>query len=134
LNGVDTLYWENLPGLQNAAEIFAARSDDEARTIATRLGITHIVFFTWETFEPALVLLKRGLPPDSPIPTDAFYARLLKSPVPPPWLQAVPFRLPKHPALADQQVRIWKVVPDQTPATAIARSVNFYLELGQLEA
>jgi hypothetical protein len=134
VDGVDTLYWENLPGLRAAAQIFAARSDEEAQALAARLKLTHIVCISWETFEPAMVLLERGLPADSTLPTDAFYARLLQSPVPPLWLQAVPFKLPKHPALDESHVRIWKVVPPQSPATALARATNFYLELGQLDA
>lgn len=134
VQGIDTLYWENLPGLRNAADLFAARSDEEARALAARLGVTHIVFFTWEVFEPALVLLQRDLPPDAPVPTDAFYARLLKSPVPPLWLQPVPFKLPKHPALEGEKIWIWQVVPEQAPATALARATNYFLELGQLEA
>lgn len=133
VTGVDTLYWENLTGLKRAAELFAAPTPEAAREIAGRLGLTHIVFLSWGAFEPTLVRLQRGLPEDAPLPADTFAARLLGSPVPPPWLRAVPFKLPKHPALAGEQVRIWEITPEQTPAAAVARAADYYLELGMLD-
>lgn len=133
VTGVDTLYWENLTGLKRAAELFAASTPGAAREIAGRLGLTHIVFLSWGAFESTLVRLQRGLPEDAPLPADTFAAHLLGSPVPPPWLRAVPFKLPRHPALEGEQVRIWEITPEQTPATAVARAANHYLELGMLD-
>jgi hypothetical protein len=133
ITGVDTLYWENLAGLKRAAELFAAPTPEAAREIAARLGVTHIVFQSWGAFETTLVRLQRGLPEEAPLPADTFAARLLAAPVPPAWLRAVPFKLPKHPALEGEQVRIWEITPEQTPAAAAARAANYYLELGQLD-
>jgi len=133
VTGVDTLYWENLTGLKRAAELFAAPTPEAAREIAGRLGLTHVVFLSWSAFEATLVRLHRGLPEDAPLPADTFAAQLLGAPVPPPWLRAVPFKLPKHPALEGEMVRIWEITPGQTPATAVARSANYYLELGLLD-
>jgi len=133
LAGVATLYWENAAGLKHAAELYAAPSAEAARAIATRLGLTHIVFFSWDSFEGTFALLGRGLPADAPLPEDTFAARLLHAPVPPPWLRLVPFKLPAHPTLAGEEVRIWEVVPEQAPATALARAANHYLELGRPE-
>ena len=99
VTGVDTLYWENLAGLKRAAELFAAPTPEAAREIAGRLGITHIAFLSWGAFEGTLVRLQRGLPEDAPLPADTFVARLFGAPVPPSWLRAVPFKLPKHPAV-----------------------------------
>ncbi len=131
--GVATLYWENAAGLRNAAEFYAAPTAEAARAIATRLGVTHIVFISWGSFEPTYALLARGLPADAPLPADTFAAQLLHAPVPPPWLRLVPFKLPAHPSLAGEEVRIWEVVPEQTPAAALARAANYYLELGRRE-
>jgi hypothetical protein len=133
VTGVGTLYWENIAGMKHAAELFAAPTPAAAREIAARLGLTHFVFISWGAFEPTLVRLQRGLPEDAPLPADTFAAQLLGSPVPPPWLRAVPFKLPKHPALEGEQVRIWEIIPEQTPATALARAANYYLELGRKE-
>lgn len=133
VTGVDTLYWENLAGLKRAAEFFAAPTPEAAREIAGRLGITHVVFLSWGAFESTLVRLQRGLPEAAPLPADTLAAGLLGSPVPPAWLRAVPFKLPKHPALAGEQVRIWEVTPEQPPGAAAARAANYYLELGLLD-
>lgn len=131
VTGVGTLYWENLTGLRQVAEFFASPNPAEAKAAAARLGLTHIVLVSWGAFEPTLVRLQRGLAESDPLPADTLAAQLPRSPVPPPWLRAVPFKLPRHPALAEAQVLIWEVVPDQTPAAALAAAANFYLELGR---
>lgn len=131
LSGVGTLYWENAAGLRNAAALFGAQSSGEARAVAERLGVTHIVFFSWEPFEPALARLHLGLAEDAPLPADTFATRLLSSPVPPPWLSPIPLKLPDHPSLAGSQMRLWEVTAPQQPATAIARAASYFLELGR---
>ena len=131
--GVGTLYWENVTGLKNASELFAAQSSDAAREIAMRLGLTHIVFFSWEPFESTLARLHLGLREDETLPADTFATRLLSSPVPPPWLRAIPLKLPEHPTLAGSQMRVWEITPPQPPPTALARAANCFLELGRLE-
>ena len=133
LTGVATLYWENAAGLRNAAAFYGASSSGGAQAIATRLGVTHIVYTSWGTFEGTFARLDRDLSADAPVPADSFAAQLLGSPVPPPWLRLVPFKLPTHPSLAGEEVRIWEVVPAQEPGAALARAANYYLELGRLE-
>lgn len=133
LAGVATLYWENADGLRHAAALYGSASADAAHEMVTRLGVTHLVFFSWDAFEGPFAQLERGLPAEAPVPTDSFAAQLLGSPVPPPWLRLVPFKLPAHPSLAGEAVRIWEVVPEQTPATALARAANYYLELGRAD-
>jgi hypothetical protein len=130
-SGLGTLYWENVEGLKHAAELFAAPSSEEAEALVRRLGVTHIVFFTWDPFEVALAKLARGLPSDAPIPQDSFVVKLLGARIPPPWLRALPFSLPEHTALAGEQIRLWEVTPDQTPAEAAAHAANYYLETGK---
>jgi hypothetical protein len=132
LAGLGTLYWENAEGLKNAAALFEAHSADAAHALVQRLGVTHIVFFSWDAFEFAMVKLARGLPPQSPIPSDSFMASLLAAAVPPPWLRPVPFDLPGHPALEGQQVRIWEVTPEQSAPAVVAHAANYYLETGKL--
>lgn len=131
VSGLGTLYWENAEGLKHAAALFAASSTDAAHELVRRFGVTHIVFFSWDPFEVALTKLFRGVPVDAPIPPDTFIVKLLGSPVPPPWLRAIPFILPNHTALEGQQIRIWEVTPDQTPAEAAAHAANYYLETGK---
>jgi hypothetical protein len=131
--GIDTLYWENAEGLKHAAELFAAPSPEAAREMVRRLGVTHIVFFSWDPFEFTLAELFRGTPPGAPILTDTFMGRLLSSTIPPAWLRSVPFTLPDHPALKGEQIRIWEVMPDQAPPEAAAQAANYYLEMGKLD-
>ncbi len=133
LSGLGTLYWENASGLKNAAALFAAPTAEAAQAIARRLGVTHVVFFSWDAFEFALVKLARGQPPESPLPTDSFIAKLLAEPMPPPWLQPLSFVLPEHTALEGQQIRIWEVTPDQTAPETAVHAANYYLEMGKPE-
>jgi hypothetical protein len=130
LDGLATLYWENAEGLKNAAQLFGAASPEAAQALVQRLGVTHIVLLSWDAFEVTLAKMDRALPESAPLPADLFVANLLKSPVPPPWLRAIPFKLPNHPSLVGAQVRIWEVVPTQSPAAAVAHAANYYLELG----
>lgn len=134
LTGLGTLYWENAAGLKKAAALFSAPSPEAARALVQRLGITHIALFSWDAFEVMQAKLYRGLPVSAPIPPDLFIVQLLTARTPPPWLRALPFHLPKHPALAGDQVRLWEVVPEQSPIQATVKATNYYLELGQIEA
>lgn len=129
VSGLGTLYWENATGLKDIADFFAARTPEVAREIARRLGVTHIVFFSWDAYEVALAKLRRGLSDEAPIPKDLFVAELLGAPVPPAWLRAVAFKLPNHPSLAGQQIRVWEVVPEQSPAEVWAHAANYQLEM-----
>jgi hypothetical protein len=133
VKGLGTLYWENAEGLKNASALFAASSPEAAEALARKLGVTHIVLYSWDAFDIVQAKLYRGLSESTPIPADLFVANLLAAPVPPPWLRAIPFKLPAHPELEGQQVRIWEVVPSQTAAQAAAHAAGYYLELGRPE-
>ncbi len=130
LTGVGTLYWENAGGLKDAAALYAAPTDEAARAVVRRCGITHIVVVSWDGFEGVYTRLARGLEVTAPIPPDAFIVRLLTAAVPPAWLRLIPFRLPRHPALDGQQVRIYEVTADQPPAEALVQAAGYYLEMG----
>ncbi len=132
LRGVGTLYWENLAGLKSAAELYAAPTDEQARAVVQRCGITHLIVVSWDGFEGVYARLARGVPADQPIPRDAFIVRLLSAPVPPSWLQLVPFTLPGLPVFAGQQVRIYEVVPDLSPAMAAVRKADFLLHVDRV--
>jgi hypothetical protein len=131
LVGLGTLYWENAAGLKNAAALFAAPSAEAAHELVRRLGVTHLVFFSWDPFEFAMVKLARGAGRDSALPTDSFIARLLSAAVPPPWLRAVPFQLPANATLEGDKIRIWEVTDDQSPPEMAAQAANYYLETGR---
>ncbi len=131
LTGVGTLYWENAQGLKRSAALYGARSVEAARQIVREAGITHFVFLSWEGFEVAYAKLHRGLPGSAPLPPDAFVARALGGSV--PWLRALPFRLPDHPSLEGDRVRIWEVTEEMTPAEQVIAAAGYALEMGMPE-
>ncbi|NDG73391.1 MAG: hypothetical protein EBY32_19215, partial [Proteobacteria bacterium] len=47
---IGTLYWENVEGLDTAAHILNAQSDEEALAMIKQRGITHVALMTWENF------------------------------------------------------------------------------------
>lgn len=134
VRGVGTLYWENNAGLHAAARLYGARDEATARALARDNLITHLVVVTWDGFEGIYTRLIRKLPAEAPIPDDAFIAQLLRAPVPPPWLRAVPFPLPPHPALRGAQIRIYEVVAEQSAAEAVVHAADAALELNDAAA
>lgn len=130
-HGLGTLYWENLVGLQRLAAFYAATTEEEAWRLAREAGLTHVIFLSWDAFEVPLIHLHRGKAGATDIPSDAFFVRLLQSPVPPAWLRAVPFPLPAHPSLKGAEIRIWQVVEPRSPARALSGAIHAYLESGR---
>ncbi len=107
--GVGTLYWENLEGLKSAAAIYDARDAEQAKVLIDRQGITHLIFFSWETFAHEYALVARGQRLDvrdpQAAPRNAFIVQLLEGGSVPSWLRVVPYPLPDVPLLA--QMRVW---------------------------
>lgn len=132
--GLGTLYWENAEGLKRLARFYAAETPEEAHSLATEAGLTHIVFVSWDAFEVPLIRLHRGLPQAQDLPADSFFVQLLSAPVPPSWLRPLPFALPDHPALRGSDVRVWEVVPPMdSPGAAAAAAIQAYLESGRAD-
>lgn len=128
LSGVGTLYWENAEGLKRSAALYGASSLEAAHQIVRDAGISHFVFLSWEGFEVAYAKLDRGLPGSAPLPQDAFVARALRGSV--PWLRALPFQLPDHPALEGDRVLIWEVTDEMTPVEQAVAAAGYALEMG----
>ena len=134
LTGVGTFYWENAPGLEKLAAFYGAASAVAAHDVARAVNLTHIVFVSWSPTELELAKLHRGIAdPSAATPEDAFIARLLSGAVPPPWLRAVAFPLPDHPALQGAHVRIWEVTPPMELPDAVVRATAFQLDLKAID-
>jgi hypothetical protein len=88
VNGIGTLYWENLLGLKATAGIYAAQTDTEAKELCTKHQATHLLIFKADSFALEYTRLHRGLPLTSQ-PYDA-------GGTPPNWLK--PLRYPPPPA------------------------------------
>lgn len=133
--GLGTLYWENLPGLRAAVALGGADSDEAAREVARRHGVTHLVVMPDRPFAEESARLARNLRRDVAVPGYTFLRHLLIAPEPPGWLRQLPYPLP---ATASREgmapVRVFEVVPEQSVAEATLRSAQFWLAAGDLAA
>jgi hypothetical protein len=131
--GLGTLYWENIEGLEHAAEIFSAPSVAEAHALVRKFGVTHIVLLSWDDAAEGLVRFYRGVSPAQPAPTDTFL-QFLRSGGLPPWLRRLPYRMPEIKPLAGQFALVLEVVPEQSPAAEMAHLLDYCLETGRMSS
>jgi hypothetical protein len=107
-----TLYWENMPGLKRAAEIFAATDEREAKRLILAAGVTHIVVPSWSNFGAAyadLLAKARGQEKAPPSYLDG----VLKSEDFPAWLRPFAYPISSATGIDSQSVRIIAVLPAQ---------------------
>ncbi|MCX6971647.1 MAG: hypothetical protein NTV93_16025 [Verrucomicrobia bacterium] len=128
-----TLYWENLPGLERAARIFAATSPDEAKQLLLKAGITHIVIASWDDFGEAYVRLLKMSGKVPPTAAKPFLADLIEGNECPDWLRPLFYPIPTVFGLGDQKVRIFAVLPDQSPHDALLNTGIYFLEAGDYD-
>jgi tetratricopeptide (TPR) repeat protein len=106
-----TLYWENSEGLEAAAHILSARTDEEARSLVSARGITHIASISFDNFLDEYLALARPGAVDS---TQTFGYRLLHARVAPRWLRPIPFSPRATSIISGLVARLFQVVPDQS--------------------
>ncbi|MEO8205111.1 MAG: hypothetical protein ABI615_02950, partial [Chthoniobacterales bacterium] len=94
MKGLGTLYWENLDGLKNAAHIYAARNDEEAKQLLRAQHVSFLVILSCEPFVWEYPILIRGLPSNAK-PRDTFAARLADGVKLPAWATDIPIRAPE---------------------------------------
>jgi hypothetical protein len=131
VQGVGTFYWENLHGLRATADLFAAKTEEEAYRIVRERGITHIVMVSWDDFLTEYIRLVRGIPKGEAVPDNAIFLQLIKTKILPPWLRLAPYRFPADKTLEDQLVFVFEVVPPQPPEAPLANLANFLLDVGE---
>lgn len=130
---VGTLYWENRPGLEAAADIYAATNEAEFKELLQKRGITHLVLFSWDSFAQSYVRLHRGLGKSAEA-RDGCLASYLEGTRPQPiWLRPLYYPIPKSYGLKDAWVRIYQVVPDQTPAQWHLHVGMYQVDAGRLD-
>ncbi len=111
-----TLYWENRAGLRASADIYSTSSEKEALALLMKHRITHMVFFSWDSFGQRYVRLLRGLGRDEEV-KNGFVAGLLEGTREQPlWLRPIYFPLNQKLNGEALWARIYEVVPDQTPS------------------
>jgi tetratricopeptide (TPR) repeat protein len=117
-----TLYWENAAGLKGAAEIFAAKDENEAARLIRARRVTHIAIISEENFiqqyyqlmhpEQTGVALEGGI-------RSCFGFRLFYQKVVPQWLQTIPYAIPPDLKSLNLTVMLFKVNFEQTLPEAI---------------
>lgn len=127
-----SLYWENLAGLEAAAAIFSARTDEEAQRLLAARGVTHIALLSADNFLESYLLLARPNIARDEIKS-TFGARLLASDSAPVWLRELPFR-PRFPTRDPaNRALLFEIVPSQTPFDALWAAGTAEIARGESE-
>lgn len=134
LRGLGTFYWENTTGFKHAAAIFSASTPAKARALLRRYEVSYLVLLSWDPFTDSFVRFYRDLPPNAPMPRQAFVPNLLAGQGVPPWLRLIPYPLPRNPALKGQSVLVFEVVPPQSPEAVDVHMADYLVEMNRLEA
>jgi hypothetical protein len=127
-----SLYWENLAGLEAAAAIFSAGTDEAAQRLIAARGVTHIAVVSADNFLESYLLLARPNALAEDIKS-TFGARLLATDSVPAWLRELPFRARfPTPDPANRAV-LFEVVPNQTPFDALWAAAVAEIARGESE-
>lgn len=118
--------WESYPGQVAASRILSASEASEAEAVLQSLGLTHVILPSWDPVLPLLVQQ-----PDV-AGKDTLYARLQHW-LHPPYLRAIPYRLPPVPGYLDQKLPVFKVVPPQDEGLSLSRLAEYFLEMDRPE-
>jgi hypothetical protein len=129
-----TLYWENVEGLKKAARIFAAPNAAEALRLIRKAGATHIVVASWDDFGMDYVKLLKDSGEIPEIPAEPFVKSLLDGAEPPDWIRPLYYPIPAVFGLEGQEVRIFAVLPDQSPLDALIHRGIYQLDAGDAQA
>jgi len=130
---IGTLYWENMPGLKAAAEIFSAPDEEAARKSILRRGITHILLFSWDNFASDYQKLYAGSG-GAAAPSNPFIPGLLEGKDPPDWLRPLFYPVPAEFGLGGATVWLYEVVDGQTSFDALLQRGIFASDAGDFRA
>jgi tetratricopeptide (TPR) repeat protein len=134
IHTLGTLYWENVEGLKKAAGIFAAPNAQEALNLIQQAGVTHIVVASWDDFGMDYVKLLNESGAISEAPAEPFVKSLLDGAEPPFWIRPLYYPIPAVFGLDGAQVRIFAVLPNQSPLDALIHRGTYHLDAGNSEA
>ncbi len=111
---IGTLYWENVEGLDAAAHILNAQSDEEALAMIKQRGITHVALMTWENFiGPYFQIIYPNPVPGKSL-ENSFAQRALFQKIIPHWARPIPYPKNFLTNALKQDVLLLEIVPDQT--------------------
>jgi hypothetical protein len=137
--GLGTLYWENLAGLKNTMDIYAAPSPDAALKLIQARGVTHIAIYSWDPFYKEYARLAHGwhkpateaeTEAEKPKLRNAFMYNVVEGHQIPKWLRPVYYPMPPDKMLRGQSVLIFEVAPEQTVEESNVRVAQWQLAMG----
>lgn len=126
LRGIGTLSWENREGVAAAVRVLSAPSFQEAKELVERREITHIVVLSWDSYFDEYARAGTGQ-------LEGSFLGELRAWKLPPWLRPVAYQLPTITGFEGQSVTIYAVVENQNEATALGRTAEYFLEMGDLD-
>lgn len=107
LKTIGTLYWENLSGTKEAAEMFSAQSEVEARQRLRERGVTHVAMISEDNFLAEYFDLLNP-PPTTRSIKNAFGYQLLIDQTVPLWLEQIPYECPTDLPIKPARVTLFK--------------------------
>ncbi|HVU36932.1 MAG TPA: hypothetical protein VHC95_01220 [Opitutales bacterium] len=125
---VGTYYWENLPGLKDAAAIYGT-SYRYAPILFQKRGITYLVVFSFVDEPEEYARLAHGLRRADAAPADALMVHLKKTSQVPQWLRPIYYPVP-DPFRHRLSISIYAWAPQQTVAEALTRLAQLQLDEG----
>jgi hypothetical protein len=126
IRGVGTFDWENKDGLAAAIRIAASTKRQEVETLIRRRGINYIALPAWDSSLDELAGLTTARP-------DQGFIAALHRWAQPSWLRPIPYRCPAVAGIDEQSVLLFAVVDEQDKAAALARLVEYFVEMEQLD-
>jgi hypothetical protein len=129
---IGSLYWENMPGLKAAADIFSAPSADIAKQKLLSRNVTHILLFSWDEFSKDYAALN-GMETGTPS-GDIFVSRLLKDEEMPQWVRPLFYPIPPNFEFEEESVSLFEIVPDQTRLDSLIAQAIYRLDAGQSQS
>lgn len=111
---IGTLYWENVEGLQTAAHMLNAQSDQEALRMLQERGVTHLSFMTWENFIGPYFQIIHPKPKPGVSLENSFGQKALFKKQIPIWARPIPYPPNFMTQALKQDVLLIEVVPGQT--------------------
>ena len=111
---IGTLYWENVEGLNNAAHLLNAQSDEEALSMIKKQGITHISLMSWENFIGPYFQIIYPNPVSGKSLENSFGQRALFKKMIPQWARPIPYPKNFLTNALKQDVLMLEIVPNQT--------------------
>lgn len=131
LTGLSTFDRENQAGTSAAIRIVSASSLEEAFTLVDARKLTHIVIPFWDSHLNTYLQLGLGKEAANDRLETSFLAVLQRWQIP-PWLRALPYRLPPGQGV-NGPIIIFEIVDEQPPAVADARLVEYFMEMDLMD-